>query len=362
MHKILFIFKKLPLWVGIVGGLIFLLAACSTTSNIADGEQLFIGLKSTEYRNYERNNHFDAVKEEMEMVLATQPNGALFGSSSVRSPFPVGLWIWNAFSSDSTGFARWMTKSFGKRPVLMTTVNPPLHALVGESTLKKRGYFDGRVTYETIQMKNPKKAKVAYTVDMGHLWTVDSMSYVNFPTATDSLIEATLDEAYVKRYAPFDVATLEEERQRITNLFRDHGYFFYEKNNSSYLADTVAVPGKVQLRLQMVEELKAGTPYIIKWASGDNIVNPQFIGVTIDATDRSFDNGANGDKRVRFIGVYKSIAFDGEDKSVLLLGGGNTLYHPVNGAGVGALHAYFKIGDSATKATISVKGSVLTVK
>ena len=111
-----------------------------------------------------------------------------------------------------------------------------------------------------------------------------------------------------------------------------------------------------------VTELKAGTPYIIKWASGDNIVNPKFNGVTIDATDRSFDNGAKGDERVRFIGVYKSIAFDGEDKSVLLLGGANTLYHPVSGAGVGALRAYFKIGDSATKATISVKGSVLMVK
>ena len=109
-------------------------------------------------------------------------------------------------------------------------------------------------------------------------------------------------------------------------------------------------------------ELKAGTPYIIKWASGDNIVNPKFDGVTIDATDRSFDNGAKGDERVRFIGVYKSIAFDGEDKSVLLLGGANTLYHPVSGAGVGALRAYFKIGDSATKATVSVKGSVLMVK
>ena len=110
-----------------------------------------------------------------------------------------------------------------------------------------------------------------------------------------------------------------------------------------------------------VTELKAGTPYIIKWASGDNIVNPKFKDVTIDATDRSFDNGAKGDERVRFIGVYKSIAFDGEDKSVLLLGGANTLYHPVSGAGVGALRAYFKIGDSATKATISVKGSVLMV-
>ena len=111
-----------------------------------------------------------------------------------------------------------------------------------------------------------------------------------------------------------------------------------------------------------VTELKAGTPYIIKWASGDNIVNPQFIGVTIDATDRSFDNGANGDKRIRFIGVYNRMEFDSEDKSVLLLGGGNTLYQPISGAGVGALRAYFKIGNDETKAVISVDDLVITVK
>ena len=111
-----------------------------------------------------------------------------------------------------------------------------------------------------------------------------------------------------------------------------------------------------------VTELKAGTPYFIKWASGENIVNPEFRGVTIDATDRSYDNGAKGDARVRFIGVYKSIAFDTEDKSVLLLGGSNALYSPIAGAGVGALHAYFKIGDSATKATVMVNESVLTFK
>jgi hypothetical protein len=127
---------------GVVG--VLFLASCSTTSAIPDGEQLFTGLKSSEYRNYEQNDHFDAVKEEMEMVLATQPNGALFGSSSVRSPFPVGLWIWNAFSRGNTGFTRWMTKSFGKRPVLMSNANPALHALVGESTLQKRGYFNGK--------------------------------------------------------------------------------------------------------------------------------------------------------------------------------------------------------------------------
>ena len=94
-----------------------------------------------------------------------------------------------------------------------------------------------------------------------------------------------------------------------------------------------------------VTTLVAGTPYIIKWESGDNIVNPVFNGVTIDKTDRSYDNGISGDERVRFLGTYKSTTFDAEDKSILLMGGGNTLYYPNAGAGIGAQRAYFKIGD-----------------
>ena len=96
-----------------------------------------------------------------------------------------------------------------------------------------------------------------------------------------------------------------------------------------------------------VTELVAGTPYIIKW-DGDgtsNIENPVFEGVTIDATDRSYDNGATGDTRVRFCGTYKSTAFDAEDKSILLMGEENTLFYPITGSGMGAQRAYFKIGE-----------------
>ena len=94
-----------------------------------------------------------------------------------------------------------------------------------------------------------------------------------------------------------------------------------------------------------VTTLEAGTPYIIKWESGDNIVSPVFSGVTIDKTDRSYDNGISGDNRVRFLGTYKSTAFGAEDKSILLMGGANTLYYPTAGAGIGAQRAYFKIGS-----------------
>ena len=55
-------------------------------------------------------------------------------------------------------------------------------------------------------------------------------------------------------------------------------------------------------------------------------------------------------ERVRFLGTYKSTAFDAEDKSILLMGGANTLYYPTAGAGIGAQRAYFKIGDGAALA------------
>ena len=96
-----------------------------------------------------------------------------------------------------------------------------------------------------------------------------------------------------------------------------------------------------------VKTLVAGTPYIIKWASGKNLSNPVFNGVLIDATDRSYDNGSGGDSRVRFMGSYKSTTFGGEDKSILLMGSDNTLFYPSKGAGIGAQRAYFKIGDTA---------------
>jgi hypothetical protein len=94
----------------------------------------------------------------------------------------------------------------------------------------------------------------------------------------------------------------------------------------------------------------AGTPYIIKWASGDNIVSPVFSGVTIDKTDRSYDNGESDDTQVRFLGTYKYTAFDSEDKSILFLGDANTLYYPLSGASLGAQRAYFKIGTDGGSA------------
>ena len=232
-----------------------LFAGCSSTSALKDGEQLFTGLKPIEYVGKEEGSYVDTVKEEMEYALASAPNGALLGSSYYRTPFPVRLWIWNAFSQSEGGLAKWITKVFGSKPKLMSNVNPQLRAQVAEHQLDKYGYFNAKVGYDVITQTNPKEAKVAYKIDLGHLWTLDTLSYLNFPAHGKQLIDSTMSSALIRKGSPFNVSKLEQERQRLTRLFRNNGYYYYQNGYASYLADTLAVPGKVQMRLVMADSI-----------------------------------------------------------------------------------------------------------
>ena len=258
---------------------ILALSSCSTTSSLEPGEQLYTGLKPIDYRNYEPNSHKDATQEELEAALAIAPNGALFGSSYYRTPFPYGLWIWNSCHNSSGVIKKWLNSSFGKQPVLMQNVNPPLRPSVGENILQNNGYFHGKVTYDVIEGKpkpikkdsvpRVREAKIQYHVDYGHLFTIDTLAYHNFPD--DSYNRLVKSESLIKKDTPFSVTTLDNELTRIYNLFRNKGYYFYQKKYASYLADTINTPGKVQLQLHLVDSLPEDA--MRRWVIGTTTVS-----------------------------------------------------------------------------------------
>ena len=188
------------------------------TKDIPEDDQLFTGLKDITYSNYEENANFSTTKSEVEAALATAPNGAIFGSSYHRLPFSMGVSIWNRYADRDSGFARWMTKTFGKQPVLMSWVNPELRAMVAKSVLRNHGYFRGEVSYEKVPQKNPKTSKLSYAVSPGRLYMLDSVGYFGFPPEPDSLIHASLSESRVKSGEPFVVSHLDAERSRISTL------------------------------------------------------------------------------------------------------------------------------------------------
>ncbi len=276
--------------------LLLLLSSCSMTKGIPDDEQLFTGLKSIEYEQAEENDNLITTQEELEAALASAPNGSLFGSSYYRLPFSFGVSIWNKYSTKQSAFARWMTRSFGKQPVLMSWVNPELRTSVATNVLRNHGYFHGMVNYETITQRNPKQAKIKYTVTPGRLYYIDSIDYVGFPTEADSIIRSTLDETAIHRGDPFVVANIEAERQRINTLLRNNGYYFYQPDYASYLADTFVVDGKAQLQLKMANDVPVAAKH--KWYLGRININMKktFMEQTTDS----------------FVGRYLTIRYSGK--------------------------------------------------
>ena len=253
----------------------FFLFSCSLTKNIPEDDQLFRGLKEIVYideedsslpENKALEDQKETMKEEIEAALATIPNGSLFFSSYYAAPWSWRLWVYNTFGSKESKSAKWMTKSFGKAPVLMSQVNPALRASVATSVLRNNGYFRGEVTYEPVPLKNPKKSKLRYTVRLDSLFTVDSLAYTGFTDSLQQLIDSTREETLIPKGSPFSVSALDGERSRISTLFRNNGYYYFTPNYTTYFADTIAVPNKTQLRLQMVDGLSEET--LKKWYIG----------------------------------------------------------------------------------------------
>ena len=230
-----------------------LLAACSTTKYVPEGEQLYTGIKKMEF--VDADTHARSVTgqtaiNEVTYALGCTPNGSFLGSSSIRL-LPVGLWFYNAFHKSEKGIGKWLFDTFGNEPVLMSNVNADLRANVATDILKYYGYFHGKAE-ATIQTspKNPKKADVSYKITFNEPSLYDSIAYLKFPIGIDTIITANLTDANIRSGEQFNAAAMEEERSRISNLLRNNGYYHFQPTYISYLADTINTPGKVNLRVQ----------------------------------------------------------------------------------------------------------------
>ena len=207
--------KRLILY---IAGLIFL-AGCSTTKHLPEGEILYTGQKPMIVLNRSETSVGEIAMEEVEAALATAPNNSLLGSSTIRYPFPFGLWIYNGFQKYEKGFGKWIFNKFAATPVLMSTVNPDIRQKAAVNLLRDYGYFNGSVSYKTfIDPKDSLKAKLQYTVNMRNPYFIDTVYYRGFSERTTRIME------------------LGRRRSLISS--------------GTYQADTMIVPnGHVQMRL-----------------------------------------------------------------------------------------------------------------
>lgn len=229
---------------------LFLLASCSTTKNLQEGETLYTGIKKLVVTDLDKSQHGEETMTEVEGALSYPPNGAIFGSSSLRTPLPFGLWTYNAFVKHQENWlGKWIFNTFAANPVYIRTVNPATRVKVATNVLHNYGYFSGFVKYDTVS-DGKRQAKINYTVTMGKAHSLDSIEYRKFTPVMDSLLRATDNERLLRKGDGFNVVKLEGERDRLSTLFRNNGFFYYRPDYTMYTADTLQAPYKVQLRVQ----------------------------------------------------------------------------------------------------------------
>ena len=98
--------------------------------------------------------------------------------------------------------------------------------------------------------------------------------------------------------------------------------------------------------------MKAGMPYLVKWAEDTDITDPVFPGVTIDAAERTVVTSQDG--HVSFQGVYNPTLLTANDKSNRYLSG-STLYWPNAAVTVNAFRNYFHLSPLAAVGVRSLR-------
>lgn len=216
-----------------------ILPGCSTTKHLPEGEVLYKGVKKFNVENQDYGLNGTEAYEEVVGALSMPTN----------SWFPFGLWVYNRFERYEKGFGKWIFKKFAADPVLLSSVNPDTRVKVASNLLHDYGYFNGTVSYQVDTLKNPRKAKLNYFIDMGKPYLIDTLTYEGFSPKVDNLIHKWEYKKLIHSGDNFNVIRLNEERQRLIDLLRDHGYYYARNEFLTFLADTIMRPGYVCLKI-----------------------------------------------------------------------------------------------------------------
>ena len=235
------------------------LAACSTTKHLPEGEVLYTGQKPMIVENRSTTPVGETAMEEVEAALAKAPNNSFLGSSTLRIPFPMGLWIYNGFVKYQKGVGKWIFNRFAATPVLMSSVTPEIRQKAAANLLRDYGYFNGTVSYKTfVDPKDSLKAKLQYTVNMRNPYFIDTVVYRGFSDRTRRIMELSRRRSLISPGEQFNVADLDGERTRISTLLRNVGCYYFRPDYLTYQADTTLVPGgHVSMRMIPVAGMPA---------------------------------------------------------------------------------------------------------
>ncbi len=208
----------------------FLLYSCSSTKHIPEDSYLLSSSKVV-------TDNKEVDKKEMETYIRPKPNKRVLG-------IKLYLGLYNLSGKKDNRINNWLQK-IGEAPVLWDEFEIEKNSSRLKLYLKNRGYYYAHVD-DTTRFKK-KKAKVRYDIETGEPYIIHQINYEFKDTTICDLVLADTANSLLERGSPFDVDVLQEERLRIENLLKLHGYFNFNKDYILFQADSLR--NKMQVNL-----------------------------------------------------------------------------------------------------------------
>ncbi|HSN09217.1 MAG TPA: hypothetical protein VLS85_09265, partial [Hanamia sp.] len=196
---------------------LLLFASCNTTKLVPKGDALYTGATVKVKDSTLAGKEIKKVEDVTENLPQPKPNSQFLG-------IPFKLVFYNMAGDTSRhSFIRKFLRKIGQPPVLLSTVNLDYNARLLQNYLQNIGYFHSIASADTIVKR--KKGHAYYTVTPGPVYTIKN---VNFETASSALgeaIKATRSKTLLHEGAPFNLAVIKGERERINAVLKEKGYY-----------------------------------------------------------------------------------------------------------------------------------------
>jgi outer membrane protein assembly factor BamA len=231
---------------------VLLLSGCISTKFVPDGEYLLdkVSVKS---------DNKDFKSNDLKEYLRQTPNAAVFGV------FRMQLGLYNLAPKDTT---KWMNKllnktfkKIGDSPVLYNSSLTSLSVQQIQLELQNKGYIHAKVQ-SNVTEKN-KKATVEYVVKANipyklHDYKINLKNDILYEIASDT------SKSLIKPNMLFDTDVFNAERDRISSRFRQLGFYNFNKEFLTYLADSTLNSHQVNVTLELRENLQQSYDSISK--------------------------------------------------------------------------------------------------
>jgi outer membrane protein insertion porin family len=211
-----------------------LLQSCSATKYLGEGETFYDGakIKFVPQGNVRRLN---GVETDLQTLITPKPNKKFLGSR-------IGVWAYY-----HKGFIK---KKFGREPVLMKDAKPQRTAEMLQAELQNEGYFRSTVTSDVTTNPKKKTSTAVYTVIIYPPFRLRHIEQHLFDSLRlPKLVQAIDEHTLVRPRQRYRLERLKAEQQRIEEVLKDQGMYFFDDRYLLYDADTTIGKRKIDLDL-----------------------------------------------------------------------------------------------------------------